>query len=229
MLGTVNGAGYDDRQLQQLLHSRLVNRLQHHILCGTCACSGCRWVEHTAHMHMHTCTCTSTRPQRTGLAWWCVAVVGTRVKVCQLRCCHACVRAKVGALFWQCTAHISCAARAPMLALPAPRAVPRLNCVLLVTAAPASVRRHSAALHSCLTSRIMTTTRWWCTWAPLSPLQVPRTSRTRTANTWLQRALGPLATRPPPPRLLLLRTSTTQYTRCAARILQMQGPSWWVQ
>lgn len=42
VLGTVNEAGYDDRQLQQLLHTRVVNRLQHHILCGTCACSGCK-------------------------------------------------------------------------------------------------------------------------------------------------------------------------------------------
>jgi hypothetical protein len=42
VLGTVNGSGYDDRQLQQLLHNRVVNRLQHHILCGTCGCSGCR-------------------------------------------------------------------------------------------------------------------------------------------------------------------------------------------
>jgi hypothetical protein len=42
VLGTVNEAGYDDRQLQQLLHSRVVHRLQHHMLCGSCGCAGCR-------------------------------------------------------------------------------------------------------------------------------------------------------------------------------------------
>lgn len=40
VLGTVNEGGYDDRQLQQLLHSRVVSRLQHHMLCGACGCSG---------------------------------------------------------------------------------------------------------------------------------------------------------------------------------------------
>lgn len=42
VLGTVNESGYDDRQLQQLLHNRVVNRLQHHMSCGTCACYTCR-------------------------------------------------------------------------------------------------------------------------------------------------------------------------------------------
>lgn len=42
VLGTVNEAGYDDRQLQQLLHSRVVNRLQQHMLCGACDC--CKYV-----------------------------------------------------------------------------------------------------------------------------------------------------------------------------------------
>jgi hypothetical protein len=42
VLGTVNEAGYNDRQLQLLLHSRVVHRLQHHMLCGSCGCAGCR-------------------------------------------------------------------------------------------------------------------------------------------------------------------------------------------
>jgi hypothetical protein len=42
VLGTVNDAGYDDRQLQQLLHSRVVHRLQQQMLCGACDCSGCK-------------------------------------------------------------------------------------------------------------------------------------------------------------------------------------------
>jgi hypothetical protein len=42
VLGTVNENGYDDRQLQQLLHSRVVNRLQHHMCCGMCSCTACK-------------------------------------------------------------------------------------------------------------------------------------------------------------------------------------------
>lgn len=42
VLGTVNEAGYDDRQLQQLLHTQVVNRLQHHVCCGSCGCSSCK-------------------------------------------------------------------------------------------------------------------------------------------------------------------------------------------